>query len=199
MSLQKLIESIQNEAQEEANRIIAHGEAEAARILDGARVETAAAVERQTAVEVDRCRRVAMQSISMARLAARNRWLDVEHEQIDLVMDEVLNRLNSLDDATYLQWMKQAILDVVRSEDERIVMGSQDRARLPEAWRREVEEALQERKGPAHLEIEFTDEAIGRGFILRHPSYDIDMTFAEIVKALGTERRADIAQILFKE
>lgn len=199
MSLQKLIESIQHDAQEEADRIVARGEAEAAHILDAARVVTNAAAERQTAVEVARCRSVASQSISQARLAARNRLLHIEQEQIDLVMDEVLNRLDLIEDETYLEWMKQAILDVVRSEDDRVVVRSQDRERLSDAWRLELEEALQERQGLKSIEIEFTDEAIGGGFILRHPSYDIDMTYLETVKSLWNERRADIAQILFRD
>jgi V/A-type H+/Na+-transporting ATPase subunit E len=199
MSLQKLIESIQHDAQEEADKIVAHAEAEAARILDAARVVTNADVKRQTEVEVARCRSVGSQSISQARLAARNRLLDIEQEQIDLVMDEVLNRLDSLEDETYLEWMKQAILDVVRSGDDRVVVRSQDRERLSDAWRLELEEALQERQGLESIEIEYTDEAIGGGFILRHPSYDIDMTYLEVVKSLWNERRADIAQMLFRD
>lgn len=195
MSLDKLIESILHDARDEAGQIVAHAEAEAAQILESARAETEAQAKRQFDADVDRGRRESAQRISQARLAARNRSLEAEQEQIDLVMDAVRERLDMLDDDAYRTWMAASILEMLTSDDERIIVRLADRERLPDAWQYDVEAKLRDR-GVERLQIEFSDDVADAGFVLRHAGYDVDMTVGEIMRSLRTDRRADVARIL---
>lgn len=196
MSLDKLIQSILHDARHEAGQIEAQAEAEVDQILVSARTETEAQAKRLFEAGVERGRRESAQRVSQARLSARNRALEAEQEQIDLVMDAVSDRLDALDDEAYQEWMAAAILRMLTSSDERIVIASKDRERFSDAWRQSVEAQVHERGMDFPLQIEWSDEVEGAGFILRHAGYDVDMTFSEILRVLRTDRRADVARIL---
>lgn len=198
MSLQQLIDGIEREVLEEVARIIASADEESGRIREAAAAEAEGAARRETEAAIAHCRSDAAQRLSQARLAARNRLLEVEQALIDDAFDEAMERLRSMDDGAYRAWLTRRVLATLQSPEEYLVMQAADRARLGPSWQGEVEAALREQHGPENLKIEFTEDDLGGGFIVRHPRYDIDVTFRKILESLRNERLTEVARILFE-
>ncbi len=198
MSLDKLIHSILDEAKDEADQIVTETEAEVKRLLEEAGAETEILARKAFDTGTGRGRREASQRTSQARLAARNRLLEAEQGQIDLVMDLLRERLDALDDDAYQSWMTSSIVDSLSSQDERIVIRASDRERLPDSWKTRVETELAERGIDVPLHIDWSEEVDSPGYVLRHPNYDVEMTFDELLRVIETDRRADVARLLFE-
>ena len=198
MPIDDLIADIQREVAGEAEQVVARAGDEARRILGAAESEALAAAERERSEAVTRCTREVSQYVSQARLEARNRLLDVEQSLVDEVLEAVHEKLLAMDDAAYRGWMTRQIAAVARDPAEKVIVGSDDRVRLDASWRQEVEQALQEGGGPVGIQIEFASEPMGGGFIVRHPRYDVDVTFGKLLESLRTERRSDVARVLLE-
>ena len=199
MSLDRLIEGIGREAAAEAERILAQARQEAARLVEEAERRAAAEAAAWEQAEVERCRREAAQRVAQARLEARSLLLHVRHEQVDAVFTSALAALRAMDDDAYRAWMRRRVLEACTADDEAVVVAAHDRARLTPAWQAETEQALRARRGIESLRLCFDGEAVGGGFVLRHPRYEIDARFAALLHALGDEKRTEVAALLFRD
>lgn len=197
MSLDTLIASIAREAQAEAERIGQQARDEAARIRQEAcdRAQAEAAQRRQA--RVDACRKETQQQLSQARLQARNRVLEVRQELVEAVFAEALDTLRTMDDEAYRAWMKRRLLDLYRSDEETVVVSENDRGRLTDGWRDEVNAALARAGHPHAVRIEYAPDGPDGGFLLRHPRYEVDVSFGALLDALKKQLRAEIAAALF--
>lgn len=197
MSLDKLIASIAHEAQAEAESIVSRAKDEAQRIRRETRDQALAEAAQRKQASVDRCRRETGQRLSQARLQARNRVLEVRQALVEAAFDEALNFLRAMDDDAYRAWMKDRILRLYQSDEETVVVSEKDRGRLTASWLHAINAALEAREPGRYLRLEYVADGLDGGFLLRHPRYEVDMSFSALLDSLKPQLRAEIAAALF--
>ncbi len=198
MSLQKLIASIDGEAGAEADRILGGAREEAEQIQQQAGAQAQAEAEKLKKAQLEHCQKEAAQRLSQARLQARNRILEVRQELVDDAFARAHAVLCTMDDDAYRTWMKRQILNLYQSTDETLVVSAKDRERLTEPWVQEINEALAHEGKEGPVTFEFTAGHIDGGFLLKHPKYEVDMSFRALLEALKTQIRAEVAAALFE-
>ena len=198
MSLEKLLHSIDREAQAEAEKIISRAHHEAQQIRQQADNQSMVDAEQLEQASVRRCRKEAEQRLSQSRLQARNQILKVRQELVDAVFDQALGALRTMDDDLYRAWMKRQIVPLYHAEEETIVVSVKDRDRLTPDWLHEVNQALAAEGRACRLRLTYTTDDLDGGFILRHPNYDVDMSFSALLNDLKTQKRAEVAATLFE-
>ncbi len=198
MSLQKLIASIDGEAGAEADRIVGRAQEEAEQIRQQAGAQAQAEAGKLKKAHLEHCQKEAAQRLSQARLQARNRILEIRQELVDDAFAQAHAALCTMDDDAYRAWMKRQILSLYQSADETLVVPAKDRERLAEGWVQEVNEALIEKGLDGPAQFEFTAAHIDGGFLLKHPKYEVDMSFRALLEGLKTQIRAEVATALFE-
>ena len=198
MSLEKLIASIDGEAGAEAERILGRARAEAEQIRQQAGTQAQAEAEKLKKAHLAHCQKEAAQRLSQTRLQARNRTLEVRQELVDAAFARAHNGLRAMDDDAYRAWMKRQILRLYQSADETLVVSATDRERLTESWVQAVNEALAQAGLDAPARFAFTADGLDGGFLLKHPKYEVDMSFRALLEALKTQIRAAVATALFE-
>ena len=198
MSLQKLIHSIEREAQAEAEQILNQAQGEAQQIRQQANDQAQAEAKQLEQVHVKRCRKEAEQHLSQARLQARNRILNVRQELVDAVFNQALCVLRTMNGDQYRAWMKRQILRLYQSDEETVDVSATDRKRLTTDWLKEINQALEDEGRTYRVRLEYTADGLDGGFLLRHPQYDVDMSFSALLEELKTQKRAEVAAALFE-
>jgi V/A-type H+-transporting ATPase subunit E len=199
MSLQKLLQGIESEAQAEAERILQQARSEAGRIIQ--EVQKNAELESRQWIhqKIAASQKEAAQKISQARLENRKRILGAQKAVIDQVFDQALQRLGNLDDDQYRKWLKKQIVNASETGAETIKFNPQDKDRLSNGWLGEVNELLDQKGLAGKLRLEFEDTGFSGGFILQHPQYEVVVSFNEILNSLKEKMQFHIAQLLAGE
>jgi V/A-type H+-transporting ATPase subunit E len=197
MSLQKLLQGIEGEAQVEAERILHQARSEARRIVQEAQKNAQLESRQWIDQRIAAGQKEAAQKISQARLESRKRVLSAQKAVLDQVFDQALQRLGNLDDDHYREWLKKQIVNASETGAETIKFNPQDKDRLSNGWLGEVNELLQQKGLAGKLRLEFEDTGFSGGFILQHPQYEVVVSFNEILNSLKEKMQSQIAQLLY--
>lgn len=196
-ALEKMKETILQEAQLKSAEIIEAAKQDAEKILQEARAEAAKkrddelAGARETAEE--NARRVA----TLADLDARKQLLAVKEELIDEAFGEAKRRLASLEPEAYNRYLKQALFDAAGDSCGEVIMSDRDRLAIGESIIREVNSRLAKagRKGKVRL-ADTSGDFIG-GFILNLGKVEVNCTFDAILAREYEALLVEVAEILF--
>jgi V/A-type H+-transporting ATPase subunit E len=199
MSLQKLLQGIESEAQAEAERILQQARSETWRIVQEAQKNAQLESRQWIDQKIAASQKEAAQKISQARLESRKRILGAQKAVIDQVFDQALQRLGNLDNDHYREWLKKQIVNASETGEETIKVNQQDKARLSNGWLGEVNELLQQKGLAGKLRLEFEDTGFSGGFVLQHPQYEVVVSFNEILNSLKESMQSQIAQLLVGE
>jgi V/A-type H+-transporting ATPase subunit E len=199
MSLQKLLQGIESEAQVETERLLHQARSEAGRIVQEAQKNAQLESRQWIDHKITASQKEAAQKISQARLESHKRVLSAQKAVIDLVFDQALQRLRNLDHDLYREWLKKQIVNASETGEETIKVNQQDKDRLSNGWLGEVNELLQQKGLAGKLQLEFEDTGFSGGFILQHPQYEVVVSFNEILNSLKEAMQSQIAQLLVGE
>jgi len=199
MALDKLIQSIESEAQREAERILQEAKAQAEHIRQDARKQAQAEAEKRRAARVQQCRQESDQAIAQATLEARNRLLDTRQEWIDKVFAAALQALQGLEPERSRQWLENKLLQVCTRGDEQVLLPEPAKAMVSKDWLQQLNRKLKDKGLAGKLTVKFEKTPFTGGFILKSQQFDVVVTFEELLRQLREQAQAEIHDALFRE
>ena len=199
MSLEKILERIDRDAQGEINKIKnrtsasadeimkkAQAEAETlkAQMLEGARIE---AEQRKQRI------------ISTARLDLRKALLAEKQNAIDAAFQEAIESLINMKDKEYREVIKKMILANVKTGTEEIILSERDKARLGDEFVSEINRKLTASGKKGNLTISKDTYNILGGFVLRSGKVEMNSSFESLFKSSRGDLELEVSKILFPE
>lgn len=183
-NLNNLIEKIMIDGEIEANEIIEKAKQERTTIMEEKRQKAKEKVE----AIIDQAKRQANdikeQAISSAHIKARDTKLTAKGQLIDNVLKMTQERLNNLDDETYIKFLQNRLEQIDLKGTEIII--------VPKSKRQIVENL--------NLTIKVADnKSVESGFHLVDDQIIMNYTFSSILTFYEDELRLLIARILFNE
>ena len=199
MSLEKILERIEQEAQNEADRIKSRASTNEAEILSKAQADADAlkAQELENAkVEAEQRKE---RIISTANLDLRKERLAEKQSAIDAAFREAVENLLNMDDAEYRKLMKEMILTNIQTGEEEIILSERDKAGLGNKLLAEVNQQLAKSEKKGKLTLSQDTYNILGGFVLRRGKIEVNSSFETLFKSSRDELESEVSKILFPE
>jgi len=197
MSLEKILDRIERDAQNEVDKIKNRASAAADEIMKKAQAEAEAlkaqALEDARNEAEQRKQRIA----STARLDLRKALLAEKQNAIDAAFREAVETLVNMEDAEYQRIIKNMILPNAQTGDEEIILSDRDKARLGEDFLEEVNRQLIESGKRGNLTISQDTYNMLGGFVLRRGKIELNSSFESLFKSSRDDLESEVSKILF--
>lgn len=192
--IDKIIERISGDAQEEVDAILAEARAQAedtvCRFGEQARAESGEILAKGEKAAAERTERLA----SVAQLECRKGVLAVKQEVIDKAFDLALTKLRSLPQEEYTALLADLVIQAGAVGTEKLIFSQTDRARVGKA----VVMAANEKLGQAGgLTLAEETRPIGPGFILSAGAVEVNCTFEALIRLQRGALAGEVAGVLF--
>lgn len=198
MSLEKIIERIQNDAQNQVNEIKDRASAAADEIIEKAKADAGALraqiVEKAKSEAEQRKQRI----ISTARLDFRKSLLAEKQKAIDAAFQGALGSLINMESAKYQEILKNMILVNIHTGHEEVILSKRDRARLGDNLVRAINRQLSKSGKKASLTLSKDTYDIQGGFVLRRGKIELNSSFESLFKSFRGELESEVSKILFE-
>lgn len=192
--LDKIIEAILADAQQEADSILLAAQQRAEDIFKQKEAEAEAqctAIISQTREKTAAAAHIVNSSIALEQ---RNMLLAEKRRIIDEVIDDGVKALAELPTKEYFAVLEHIILDNAQGAGE-LILSPADKKRMPKTFLSKLNTAL-EKNGASLTLAEDTFET-GGGFILRYGGIEENLCFAQIAEQLREELSDMLDPILF--
>lgn len=178
---------IENDARVKADDVIGQAKNKAEEIMNSMKAKA----ERDGQERYERL-------MSRAQLDSRNDVLLAKQEAIDKVFENVVNRINQMDDRDYQDFTMNLLLESVETGEEEIIFSKKDMGRIAPSFITNVNDKLNAigKKGMVKISNETRD--IGSGFILTSGGLEINCSIEAQVRLLRDSLEGDIASLLFE-
>ena len=197
MSLEKIIERIEQDAKIEAEEIMKKASEASDKIIQDANQE-ANAVKIQI---LENARNQAEQHkqriISSANLELRKSVLAEKQKAIDLAFSEALSILNNMKDSEYKKTIVGMVLQNVQTGDEEIVLSGKDKSKLGDGFIREINDQLARNGKKGNLSISKDTYNMIGGFVLRRGDIEINNSFDSLFQSSRDDLEAEVSRHLF--
>lgn len=199
MSLEKILERIQRDAQNEVDRIKSRASAAADRIIEQAQAEAAALKKQSVEDARSEAEQRKQRIISTARLDLRKALLAEKQNAIDATFQESVENLLRMKEAEYRETMKNMILPSVQTGDEEIIFSDRDKVRLGEEFLSEINRQLVESGKRGNLTISQDTYNMLGGFVLRRGKIELNSSFESLFKSSRDDLESEVSKILFDQ
>jgi vacuolar-type H+-ATPase subunit E/Vma4 len=200
MSVENIVKKILDEAQADARSIAQKSERELARLsleLDREEEEIREAAGKRVETEAEE---VVKRRASSARLEGRKRILGEKDMIVGEVYAEVKERILSLPEDGYLDFLKRLAIKHCAGGDERIMLSPKDIARLkgklPEL-ERDVARATQEQGKKGTITVSSVTRDIEGGLVLSQGRTEVNIGLAVILDETQYDLEGEVTGILF--
>ncbi|MDD4606771.1 MAG: V-type ATP synthase subunit E [Patescibacteria group bacterium] len=187
MSLQNIIQKIQQETQAEIKKI----EAETKKTTKELETEYQTKIEAKKKILLDakkqQLEKLADQELFQNKLKNNAQILEKKRKTIDQVYKMALDELLELNDKQYIELISQLIYDLPELENGQI-QPAKNKVKL-------TQQALNQSQ--RNFELIEENEKIKGGFIFVSPKINIDNSFEQIIKRAQQETEEKIAKTLF--
>lgn len=199
MSLEKILERIERDAQNEVDRIKGRASATTDEIVKKAKAEAEAlkiqALEDAGTEAEQRKERL----IATARLDLRKARLAEKQNAIDAAFREAVENMLNMEDAEYRKIMRDMILPNVKTGNEELILSERDKAGLGEKLLAEVNCQLVESGKEGKLTLSQDTYDILGGFILRRGDIELNSSFETLFKSSRGDLESEVSKLLFPE
>lgn len=192
--LDKIIQTIADDAQREADRIIADARIEAKKINDDAYSKAEINCARIVTDAREKAALFSKISVSGAQVEGRKRMLSAQREVVDYVIAQALAKLRSLPDDKYFDIVTSLCVRYAHGSGQ-LVLSEKDKARLPSDFSAKLEKALS--STGASLAIADDCARIDGGFILRYGGIEENCSFEAIAEDKKDEISDKLNSMLF--
>jgi V/A-type H+-transporting ATPase subunit E len=197
MSLEKLLEKIEDDARVEGRGIVDDAKAEAERIRRQGRDEAHAAAEAIRKTFHERAERERTKIMSEALAESRASFLSSQDQHFEEAFTEALREFEDLPEERYRAWLKRVILENVSSGEEKILAAPHDRRILEEGLLKEINKVLKDggRKGKMTLAAE--EAGFTRGVILETEKFVNNLSLETLMRQVRDKYEEDVLKMLF--
>jgi len=199
MSLEKILERIQQDAQSEVDRIKGRASATADEILKKAQAEAETLKVQALEDARDEAKQRGERIVATASLDLRKALLAEKQETIDTAFQAAVDILVKMGDAEYRKIIKDMILPNVQTGDEEIILSERDKARLGDDFVQEINRQLAESGKKGNLTISQDTYNIVGGFVLRRGQIELNSSFESLFKSSRDDLESEVSKILFPE
>lgn len=194
-NLNNLTSKIISDAELKAKEIIDNAKKEENKILNEERAEAEAkknAILKKAEFEAKAKKERILSSTS---LEIRNNKLKAKQEIIDNVFKNALSSLNNLPNGEYEKFVKNYIISLDISGDEKIIQNKDNK--ISHDLLENINSALKAKGKKGQLSLENEKRNIGNGFILYKNGIEINCTFEALVLSVRDELENDVVSALF--
>ena len=192
--LDKILESIQSEADASAADILDGAAKEAAQIRQEAEAEAArecSLIEKNAA---ERVKDISSRSRSASDLKVRQQKLALKQELIAGVIRAALAKAKELPEEEYFAMLLKMASSAAHTGEGTLILGEGDLARLPKDFSQKLDASLPE---GAVLTVSGEPGKIDSGFILSYDGVEENCTFEAVLLSRNEEVQDRIRQIIF--
>ena len=208
--IDNIIARIEEDAQNEVNKILADARAKAEEI--SARYAALAAKETEAILEKGKKsaddRTVRLQGV--AGLDARKMLLRTKQEMIDLAFGNAVAKLRALEGEDYIETLARLGVSAAQTGNEEVILSADDREKYDKEVVSRINELLNDEEGISRIitaagkflrgeGVKLSDEVreISGGLILKDGDLEVDASFETIVNQMRESLAGDVAEILF--
>lgn len=199
MSLNKIIEKIQQEAQQKAQDIIHQAEEKAEKIRAGASRESREQAEQIIEKAVQAAQQKGRRMVSSADLAMRKEILAEKQQAIQDSYQGALQKLYQMPDKSYREIIKKMLIASYDPEITEVIFSEKDSQRINQGFIDLVNKDLHDQGQKEQLHLSRERRVIAGGFILKSDRVEIDNSFPSVLKYQESELESEVARMLFGE
>lgn len=195
--IEKMLKAIEEEAQSQANLIIAEAEKTAKEILDAAKAEAdkkCSQIAEKSAADVAA---VIDRAESAAALQERKVLLEAKQQIMTNIITKARKSLANLSDSEYVDMILHMVKKYAHNDTGRIVFSAADKKRLPEDFEDKLKTALAE-KTSATLTVAEHCANIDGGFILEYGDIEENCSFEAMFNASKDLLQDKVHSFLFE-
>ena len=199
MSLEKILERIQQDAQSEVDRIKSRASVAADEILKKAQEEAEILKNQALEASENEAKQRKERIVATASLDLRKALLAEKQNAIDNAFQAAVDALVKMGDAEYKKIIRDMILPNVQTGDEEIILSERDKARFGGNFAEEINRQLVKNGKKGNLTIaQDTYDMVG-GFVLRRGQVELNSSFGSLFKSSRDELESEVSKILFPE
>jgi V/A-type H+-transporting ATPase subunit E len=197
MSLEKIIERIEQDAKNQAEEIIKNASANSDKIIQEAN-ERANQIKAQ-ALEESKKQAVAHKQrlISTASLDLRKDILIEKQRAIDSAFQEAMDNLLKMRDDEYQKIIIKMILPNVLTGNEEIILSERDKTRLGKGFLDRINNEVNKTGKRGKLTIAKDSYNILGGFVLRRGNVELNNSFESLFNSIREDIESEVSKVLF--
>jgi len=199
MSLEKILERIERDAQGEVDKINKRASAAESGIMNKAKEEAEALKARMIEEAKEEAELRKERLIATARLDLRKELLAEKQETINAAFKKAIDNLLSMDINKYRELMKSMIIAGIQNGDEEIILSERDKSRLGKNFLRDVNSRISDKGKKGRLTLSRDTYNIAGGFVLRRGKIELNSSFESLFKSSRDELESEVSRILFPE
>lgn len=198
MSLEKIIETITQESGSQVNEIVGQAKNQAAVILAKARAEAVVQVKGLLDHAQHEAENLLQREKAIVQLELRKKVLTAKQALIDEVYKNVNEKTTTQPDKEYALFIKKQLLAAVETGKEEVIFSAQEVERIGPKFIQEINQELKKTGKPGALTAGPSRKQLGRGFILKQGSVELNYSLEAILIRLREETESRVAELLFK-
>ena len=199
MSLEKLLEKIEDDARVQGRGIVAAAKEEAGRIESEGTEETRRAAEAIRASFRERGERERTKIMSEALAESRAAFLSAQDRLFEEAFTEALRLFEDLPEQRYRAWLRRIILQNATSGDEVLVAAPYDRRLLEDGLLEEINKALKDDGRPGRMSLAAEEAGFRRGVILTGEKFVNNLSLETLMRGVRDEYEEEVLKMLFGE
>lgn len=197
MSLEQIIEKIEQETETKKDQIIGEAKAKAAEILQKAKEQAEEFYQDQIAAAKKRAEVDLGRGKAMTMLELRKEALAEKQKLIDEVFTQAANKLLVLSEKEYLEFIRKKLLETIETGQEEIGVSAKDQTRINQKFIQEINAELKRKGKKGAMSLAKSPRPIQGGFILSADQVEINCSLEAILKRRREEVEQEVAIKLF--
>jgi len=197
MSLEKIIERIEQDAKNQAEEIRKNALSASDKIIEEAK-KRAEHVKMQALEEAKKQAVIHKQRlISTASLDLRKDILSEKQKAIDLAFQEAMNSLLKMRDDEYQKIIIKMILPNVLTGNEEIILSERDKSRIGKGFLDRINNEVSKTGKKGRLTIAKDSYNIKGGFVLRRGNVELNNSFESLFNSIREDLESEVSKVLF--
>jgi V/A-type H+-transporting ATPase subunit E len=197
MSLEKILEKIIQDSEEEIRKILDEANSRASQIIEEGKREAEKVAGELTRGGEENARKVKEIIVTLASLESRKRILGEKQRILGELYLEVEKRIRNFNGRDYRELVKKIMLESCQTGEELVVIGENDRKRIDEKLIESVNAELVKAGKKGKLKLSPEPASIPDGFILKLGKIEINNSWENILRSLREKTEDEIIKLLF--
>jgi V/A-type H+-transporting ATPase subunit E len=197
MSLENLLDKIEDDGREEGARIVAEAKREVEGIIKQGEEEARLAAEEIRESYRERAERERVKIMSEALSESRTIFLSTQDSLYNDVFTAALIAAEDMPEERYREWLKGLVLRGSAGGDEEILAAEFDRRLLEDGLLEEINVELGARGGKGSLSLAAENAEFSRGVILKSEKMANNLSLEAVMREVRDKHEAELLRILF--
>jgi V/A-type H+-transporting ATPase subunit E len=195
--IEKIIAKIISDAELDAKATAEQTKAQIEELQNKCDLRTKEAIDKINKEADEKAVQYKSRAETMADLESRRNNLATKRELVELAFYDAVNKIKSLDDATYLDFMKKLLVSLEEKNGELIV--SKNDTRITQSLIDDAKLQLNKKGITCDITMSTQKGDFDGGFILKRGRIEINCTLDMLVKSAKRELEQEVAGVLFTE